>query len=314
VAVWDVHAHLIPDEVIRAAERGRLGTSVSGGTLVCGSSRLPLAKLANPAALLARLEQNGVDGAVVSAPPALFRYDLPGADALRWAALLNEGMARTVADSGGRLRAFGYVPLASGPLAASTVAALGQDWCGYVIGTPPNGTTLAHRDLEPLWSAAAEELGFFFFHPGECPDERLDAFYLGNLLGNPYETSLAAAGLVFGDVIGRQPRLRFALAHGGGATAMLAGRWQRGYELRRPGIETLTLEPREALRRMLVDSIVHAPAALDLAASVFGAEHILLGSDWPFPMGGAEPVGELPPDLRQTISLAAARHVPNLPS
>lgn len=309
-----MHAHLIPREVVLAAERGRLGASISGGMLVCGSSRLPLAKLADPAALLAWLDEHDVDGAVVSVPPGLLRYDLPGADALRWAALLNEGMARVVAQSAGRLRAFGYVPLSSGPLAASTVAALGDDWSGYVIGTPPNGMTLAHRDFEQLWSAAQEHLGLFFFHPGECADRRLDEFYLGNLLGNPYETSLAAAALVFGNVIGAYPRLRFALAHGGGATAMLAGRWQRGYDLRRPGIGELRLSPRDALRRVLVDSIVHDPAALRLAASVFGAEHILLGADWPFPMGGADPVGELPERLRETICAATARHVPNIPS
>ena len=83
----------------------------------------------------------------------------------------------------------------------------------------------------------------------------------------------------------RYPKLTVILAHGGGCTAALCGRWQRGVETRRPGIPDLTSPPIDAIRRFYVDSIVHSASALAALAAVIGDDRILVGSDWPFPMG-----------------------------
>src|SRR4029077_7381654 len=124
---------------------------------------------------------------------------------------------------------------------------------------------------------------FVLVHPVDAPDARLARYRLTHLLGFPYETALAAACLVFGGVLARHPGVRFCLAHAGGATAALAGRWQHGYDVRRPGIGELELEPREALRRVAVDSVAHSPEVLALARTTFG--EVLTGSDWPYPLG-----------------------------
>lgn len=314
--VWDAHAHLVPATVVAAARRGADGLSLSDGWLCCGAARVRLGSLADPAALLAFLDQHGLAGAVVSVPPALFRHDLVGAAALRWAELVNDGMAELVAAGGGRLRAFAHLPLGSGALAARHAESLGPGWAGCLLGTPPSPATFADDQFAPLWEVVASRAadgagsGLFFCHPGECADPRLGQRHLANLVGNGYETALVAASLVFGDVVARHAGLRFALAHGGGATAMLAGRWERGYQLRRGGIGPLLLTPRQALRRMLADSVTHAPDALELAAVVFGADHILLGSDWPFPMGAGDPRAGLPDHLGPRVCAAAARHIP----
>jgi aminocarboxymuconate-semialdehyde decarboxylase len=68
-------------------------------------------------------------------------------------------------------------------------------------------------------------------------------------------------------------------------TAALAGRWQRGIDTDRPGIDPVSLPVAEALRRFYVDDLVHDDAVLELVAKTFGAERVLAGSDWPFPMG-----------------------------
>jgi aminocarboxymuconate-semialdehyde decarboxylase len=136
-----------------------------------------------------------------------------------------------------------------------------------------------------VWQLLDDLEAFTLIHPGHSHDERLNAFYLSNLLGNPYETGLAAAELIFGDVLGRFPGIRFCLCHGGGVTAALAGRWQRGIDTARPGIEPPSLSVAEALRRFYVDDLVHDPAVLALLEATFGVERILAGSDWPFPMG-----------------------------
>ena len=147
--------------------------------------------------------------------------------------------------------------------------------------------------LDPLWEHLDARQSFVFVHPGSCCDGRLAPYYLENLLGNPYETTVAIAHLVFGGLRARCPRIRFCFAHGGGAAAMLAGRWQRGFDTARPGVERTLPPPRELLRTLYVDSIVHDPAALAQAAAVFGPGRILFGSDWPFPMGLPDPHEQL---------------------
>jgi aminocarboxymuconate-semialdehyde decarboxylase len=136
-----------------------------------------------------------------------------------------------------------------------------------------------------VWERLDAAGAFVLLHPGASPDGRLAPYYLANLLGNPYETALAAAGLVFGDVLGRFGGIRFCLCHGGGVTAAVAGRWQRGHDTARPGIGPLRHPPSAALRRLYVDDLVHDPEMLRLVESTFGADHVLVGSDWPFPMG-----------------------------
>jgi aminocarboxymuconate-semialdehyde decarboxylase len=148
--------------------------------------------------------------------------------------------------------------------------------------------------LQSVWEVLDDRDAFVFIHPGEPSDERLDRWYLANLLGNPYETALAAAQLVFGGIIASFEKIRFCLAHGGGVTAAVAGRWEQGHDTRRPGVPS-EHAPSALLRRMYVDSVVFSDIYLELAAVVFGPEHIVLGSDWPFPMGAFDGVraGEL---------------------
>ncbi|MGW6275833.1 amidohydrolase family protein [Kribbella sp. NPDC055071] len=273
MAGWDIHTHLIPPTVLSAAHRAEFGLSIDDGRLVIDGQRLPLQRLADPAALLRWVADQGLDGAVVSVPPALFRYDA----GVEWAELVNQGLRELATP---QLRVLGHLPLLD-PTAPAVATALAQEgvFSGFALGTP------SYAGLEPVWQALHEVEAFTLIHPGSSDDKRLDSFYLSNLLGNPYETGVAAASLVFADVPGRFPGIRFCLCHGGGVTAALAGRWQRGVDQDRPGIEPLSLPVGAALRRFYVDDLVHDDAVLELLTKTFGAERVLAGSDWPFPMG-----------------------------
>ncbi|HEY3562562.1 MAG TPA: amidohydrolase family protein [Kribbella sp.] len=276
MAGWDIHTHLIPPTVLTAAHRGEFGLSVDSGSLVVDGERLPLGRLADPAALLHWVSSQELDGAVVSVPPALFRYDA----GLEWTELVNQGLRELATP---QLRVLAHLPLldAAAPAVAAGLAGEGV-FSGFAIGTP------SYAGLDPLWRVLDTVEAFTLIHPGASDDKRLDSFYLSNLLGNPYETGVAAASLVFADVPGRFPGIRFCLCHGGGVTAAVAGRWQRGIDKARPGIEPVSLPVAEALRRFYVDDLVHDDAVLELLASTFGAERVLAGSDWPFPMGSDE--------------------------
>jgi aminocarboxymuconate-semialdehyde decarboxylase len=285
VSGWDVHTHLVPPTVVEAAGRSDHGLAVHDGHLVVDDrDRLPLRRLGNPDALLEWIDQQDLDGAVVSVPPALFRYNLTGRAGLDWAGMVNDGLAQL---GNRRLRVLAQLPLST-PADATKVAdqiLTAGGFGGFALGTLVTNAGFADPALDPLWTVLDAAGSFVLLHPGLSLDPRLRSFYLTNLLGNPYETALAAAGLIFGNVLPRFPRIRFCLCHGGGVTAAVAGRWQRGSDTSRPGVGPLPSPPSETLRRFYVDDLVHDPAMRGLVESTFGADHVLIGSDWPFPMG-----------------------------
>ena len=297
MAGWDVHTHLIPPTVLAAADRGEFGLSIDSGSLLVDGEQLPLKRLADPSALLQWISDQELDGAVVSVPPALFRYDA----GVEWAELVNQGLRELASP---QLRMLAHLPLLD-PAAPSVAASLAGEgvFGGFAIGTP------SYAGLDPVWRVLDAVEAFTLIHPGHSDDKRLESFYLTNLLGNPYETGVAAASLVFADVPGRFPGIRFCLCHGGGVTAAVAGRWQRGIDTARPGIEPVSLPVADALRRFYVDDLVHDDAVLELLTRVFGADRVLAGSDWPFPMGGdtvsaarSVAAGELTRSLAKEVS------------
>ena len=160
------------------------------------------------------------------------------------------------------------------------------------------------RSYDPLWTTLNRARAFLFLHPSRGCDPRLDPYHLHNLLGGPTETALAAAHLVMSDMVERHPDITFCLAHGGGATAAVAGRLQRGQSSGRSGVATEGDKVRQGLRRFCVDCITHDAAALRLAATIHGDDHVLFGSDWPFVMGLPDPhkqLADVDPKLLQSI-------------
>ena len=304
-AVWDMHAHLVPPNVVEAAEAGRFSMRVESGKLVLPGTAIPLQKLADLDALLEWMDGRTISGAVISVPPPLYRYDLEPAEAQEWSRLVNEGLQGIVRQVPDRLRSLAHLPLQAPDLAAWEVEnSPSETHSGYAIGTSVEGLTLDDPSLEPVFQSLDAAGRFVFIHPVEAPDPRLGRYYLGNLLGNPYETSFAAACLIFSGMLSRYGNTRFCLAHAGGAAPYLIGRWQRGYDTRRPGISALSVEPREALRKLWFDSVAHSDAALKLLVEEVGADRVLLGSDYPFPMREDEPLAALeglPEDDREKI-------------
>jgi aminocarboxymuconate-semialdehyde decarboxylase len=144
-----------------------------------------------------------------------------------------------------------------------------------------------------------------FIHPLDVLGaERLTKYYLRNLLGNPAETAVALASLMFGGVFERFPHIRFLAAHGGGVAPFVIGRWELGARVR-PELAHLAASPLELLRQSYVDSIVHGAPELCYLIEMLGAERIVLGSDTPFDMGTRDPSAlfgaTLPDELRRTI-------------
>lgn len=292
----DVHTHLAP----------RLTEALAAAAGVRGPARLQ-----QPEALVAWLREVDLDAAVVSPPPPFFRQGLPVEEAETWVRAVNDGILEAVARQPALLP-LAYLPLDHPELAIAEYARVRDDerWAGLCASAGGGSVSLADERLAPLWRALNDDARMLLLHPGHAHDERLAEFYLANLLGNPVETAVAAAQLVFGDVLASFPDMRVLLVHCGGAVPGLVGRWQRGVDTQRPGLRELTEPPRQAVRRLHVDCLSHDPLVVSQALETFGADKLVLGSDWPFPMGIEDPattVAHLSEELRRRIAVDNAQ-------
>ncbi|HST39254.1 MAG TPA: amidohydrolase family protein [Conexibacter sp.] len=211
-----------------------------------------------------------------------------------------------------RLLPLAYLPLEHPAVALAEYERVRGEarWAGLCAGAGGRSVSLADAALAPLWRALDADARLLLLHPGSSPDARLAEFYLANLLGNPVETAVAAAQLVFGDVLPAHPRMRVLLVHCGGCLPSVVGRWERGVATDRPGLKPLTESPRDAVRRLHVDCLAHDPVLVSQAVELFGPDKLLLGSDWPFPMGIDDPreqIAHLPAELRERVAVGNAK-------
>jgi aminocarboxymuconate-semialdehyde decarboxylase len=129
-----------------------------------------------------------------------------------------------------------------------------------------------------------------FVHPWDMMgQDDMQKYWLPWLVGMPAEVSRAICSLIFGGVLERLPQLRICFAHGGGAFPATIGRIEHGFNVR-PDLCAIDNQhgPRKYLSRLYFDSLVHEPAKLDYLIKLVGADQIMLGSDYPFPLGEAD--------------------------
>jgi aminocarboxymuconate-semialdehyde decarboxylase len=290
----DVHAHLVPIFPDELAKIGGVNWSGIDRILTVDGHEVGMKPLFDPQALVAWMENNRVQAAWISIPPPLYRPELPKEDAQAWISYVNVGLERIAKRYPEHLSPLLHLPLQIPELALEAA----KYWIsrGYRRFSAPAGGSeyvLSDPAYTPLWRVLDGARAFVFFHPGECADGRLRTFYLANLVGNPYESAVAISHLLFGGVIERHSGIRFCFAHGGGVLPALAGRLQRGFDTKRPGIAISGRSPRSLLSHICVDCIVHDEATLELVEHVVGSPNVVFGSDWPFPMGLVEPHAQM---------------------
>jgi aminocarboxymuconate-semialdehyde decarboxylase len=156
---------------------------------------------------------------------------------------------------------------------------------GFEMSTAVNERDLSDPSLEPVW-AKAEELGcLIFIHPMGCSlGERLQLAYLSNSIGQPVETAVALAHLIFGGVLDRHAGLKVCAAHGGGFLPTYVGRADHAHRIR-PDARTMARPPSEYLRQIFFDSLVYSPGALRRLIDQVGTDQVVVGTDYPFDMG-----------------------------
>ena len=162
------------------------------------------------------------------------------------------------------------------------------------IGSHIGDWNLDAPELAEFFAACAELDIAVLVHPWDMMGSAsMPKYWLPWLVGMPAEQSRAACSLIFGGVLERNPRLRVAFAHGGGAFPYTLGRIEHGFSMRPDLVATDNARnPREYLSRLFFDSCVHDQRALEYLIDTVGAEHVMLGTDYPFPLGEQSP-GEL---------------------
>jgi aminocarboxymuconate-semialdehyde decarboxylase len=298
----DIHTHILPRELPRWAERFGYG-----GFIELAHERPGCAKMQIDGRFFREIDENcwsaerrieecdanGVQVQVLSTVPVMFSYWARPEHGYEVARFLNDHLAELVRAHPKRFAGLGTLPLQSPDHAVSELERCVQQLglLGVEIGSHVNDWNLNAAELFPVFQRA-EELGVaVFVHPWDMLGKKeLDQYWMQWLVGMPAETTRAIVSLIFGGVLEKLPNLRIAFAHGGGSFPATIGRIEQGFRCR-PDLCAIHngVNPREYLRRIYVDALVHDPHSLHYLIDQLGSDRVALGSDYPFPLGEAVP-------------------------
>jgi aminocarboxymuconate-semialdehyde decarboxylase len=247
-------------------------------------------KMVNLSLRLADMDRMGVDLQVISPSPGQYYYWADYELARELVRNQNEEISRVCRQHPQRLLGLGNVALQHPELAVEQLEYAVRDLGlkGVEISSSVGGREIADPSFEGFW-AAAQALGcVVFIHPfGTSLGERVNRFYLQNMIGQPLETTIALSNLIFYGVLDRHPGVKILAAHGGGYLPTYIGRSNHGYRVR-PEAREIEYPPVEYLRRMWFDDLVYEPHALRHLIDAVGVSQVVVGTDYPFDMGHYE--------------------------
>jgi aminocarboxymuconate-semialdehyde decarboxylase len=298
----DVHTHILPKEIPNW--KGNFGY---GGFIQLEHNGPGCARMQKddgrffreidencwaPEKRILECDAHGVNIQVLSTVPVMFSYwTLPehGSDIAKF---LNDNIAETVAEFPLRFIGLGSVPMQDTKLAIRELERCRTiGLAGVQIGTNVNQLNLGEPQFFDFFQACQETGMAVFVHPWEMMGEAdMQKYWLPWLVGMPAEVSRAICSLIFSGTLERLPNLRICFAHGGGSFPATIGRIVHGFNVR-PDLCAVDNphSPRKYLNKIYFDSLVHEAAKLDYLIKLVGADQVMLGTDYPFPLGELEP-------------------------
>jgi aminocarboxymuconate-semialdehyde decarboxylase len=298
--ILDAHTHVVPDGLLAglAADRERFAHVRVEPAQVHGQTTYTVAFADAPptravAAGLFDTEgrrqwrgAHGLDGQLLAGWVDVFGYQLPADEGAEWATRLTAEI-KAVAEADSGCLSLGTIPLQDPARAEQALSALVDDNCpGVMISTRVGERELDDPEFTPFFEAADERHAVVYLHPGFGANPRYRDYGLVNGLGRLADSTVTVARLLAAGIPARYPNMRMVISHGGGAVPYVLGRLARNYAISDgPGIA----DPVESFGHLYFDSVVFDPAALEFLVGKTGPECVLLGSDYPFPIGDPDP-------------------------
>ncbi len=296
MTIVDIHNHYFPPDFLRAIQDGpsRFRVTVDGeGNPVLhspGDYNVVVPGHRDIGHRLAALATAGIDRQVLTFTAPGTSIETP-ARAVELARLVNDRLAAVAAERSERFSALGTLPMNAPEAAVAELergmAELGLP--GFMLFSNASGIPLADRRFWPLYQRADERGAVLYIHPTfPVGVEAMEDYMLMPLVGFLFDTTLAAAHLIFAGIPERCPRIRFILAHLGGAIPYLAERLDRGFEAFDRCRRNISRPPSDYLRTFFYDTVNFDPNALRLAIDFAGVDQVLAGSDYPHMIGSLE--------------------------
>jgi aminocarboxymuconate-semialdehyde decarboxylase len=242
----------------------------------------------DPQVRLEEMDRDGVDMQVISATPVLFAYDRPVEHALDCARLFNDASLELCAQGNGRLRSLCQVPLQDIDAACSELSrCVRMGHLGVQIGNHVGDKNLDDPGIVTFLHHCANEGAAVLVHPWDMLGRlRMPKYMMPWTVGMPAETQLGIVAMIVGGAFDKLPEnLRICFAHGGGSFAFLLGRLENAWHHHPVAHGVSELAPSRYLDRFYVDSAVFEERALEFLVGTMGTDRVMLGSDYPFPLG-----------------------------
>ncbi len=242
---------------------------------------------------IADMDAMGVDVQAVAIAVYQYYYWADAELGAKVSRMMNEEVVEATSRYGDRFLPFGTVPLQDTDAAVQELRYLAEElgMRGIEIGTHVEGEEISSPRLAPFWAEVARLGIVVVVHTqGTTHPDRLQGHNFVNIIGHPFEATLAQAHLIFDGVIERHPDLKIVVVHGGGYLPAYPGRIDHGWRAREDIREGVPRPPGDYLRSFYFDTMVFEPEQVRFLVERYGADHVVLGTDYPYDMGDEDPL------------------------
>lgn len=301
--VIDIHSHILPASLRNAYSNGKdwFGSKVErtkeGRTILTTGKRKNV--MSTPEYWvpykdrIMLMDEAEVDVQLLSLNPQLLRDSDPIEVASKACVAINDEIAEAVSLRPDRYQGLGTIPIKDPERSISELNRLVSELHlkGIIVGSHIDHQNLNQDHLLEILKEAEKLGAFILLHPlSTRANAIMGDYHLINLIGNPMETTTAAANLIFSGFMDKLPKIKICLSHAGGYLPFAIGRFDHAYSTRKDVNERLVKKPSEYLSQFYYDTITHSDVGLNQVIDIVGSDQILLGTDFPADMGVKKPL------------------------